>query len=348
MPTAQIFISYRRDDSAGYARAVHEALVRQFGAERVFIDVEDIGAGLPFDEVILHAVHGSALLLVLIGRRWLGERDGLPARITEPGDFVRQEVAAALARGLRVIPLLVDGASMPLQSQLPASLQALARHQALVIEHSRFAADIDRLVATLRAALGPSPGAPAAAAVPAPAAPGRVARRVALRWGGLALLALVLLVVAAGLLASRGWWAGPDGVAGADAAAGAGAPAASAAAAPAVRPAVNGRWQAQVVYDWPNARYTERFEFTGQAGELLGSASFLGVGRGIVEGSAAADGLRFVTRTREIVGSDGAGLDVRHRYSGRLVGDALHLVMQTEGGSSVHAALYIVAQRVAP
>src|SRR5882672_2571322 len=100
MRTAQIFISYRRDDAAGYARAVYDELARHFGAERVFIDVDDIAAGQAFDEVIRRAVGTSQVLLVLIGKRWLGERDGAPARISEAGDFVRIEVAAALARGM--------------------------------------------------------------------------------------------------------------------------------------------------------------------------------------------------------------------------------------------------------
>ena len=109
MPPPQIFISYRRDDAAGYARAIGDALGREFGPERVFIDVDDIGAGQRFDEVIHQAVGGSRVLLVLIGRRWLGERSGQSARIHDPGDLVQREVAAALAAGMHAIPLLLDG-----------------------------------------------------------------------------------------------------------------------------------------------------------------------------------------------------------------------------------------------
>jgi len=76
MQQPQVFISYRRDDTAGYARAVYDELARHFGPERVFIDVDDIGAGQAFDEVIAHAVGGSKVLLVMIGKRWLGEREG--------------------------------------------------------------------------------------------------------------------------------------------------------------------------------------------------------------------------------------------------------------------------------
>ena len=154
MPAAQIFISYRRDDTAGYARAVYDALAGRFGHERVFIDVDDIVAGRPFDEAIHHAVGQSEVLLVLIGPRWLAGPAGGPSRLMAPDDFVRQEVAAGLARGMRVIPLLFDGAAMPTEAQLPAPLQPLARRQALAIDATRFAADTERLVAVLREALG--------------------------------------------------------------------------------------------------------------------------------------------------------------------------------------------------
>ena len=87
MPS-QIFISYRRDDAAGYARAVHEELSRCFGVDRVFIDVDDIDAGQPFSEVIGRSVGDAAVLLVLIGKRWQGERAGAPPRICDSGDLV--------------------------------------------------------------------------------------------------------------------------------------------------------------------------------------------------------------------------------------------------------------------
>ena len=151
----QIFISYRRDDAAGYARAVHDELVRCFGAERVFIDVDDIDAGQPFSEVIQRSVGGSAVLLALIGKRWQGEREGAPPRIFEGGDLVRQEVAAGLAtNGLRVIPVLLDGVAMPDPAHLPARARALAGRNALELDNTRFAADMAHLVREVRGALG--------------------------------------------------------------------------------------------------------------------------------------------------------------------------------------------------
>ncbi len=326
MPAAPIFISYRRDDTAGYARAVYDALAQRFGHQRVFIDVDDIAAGQAFDTAIEQAVVGSEVLLVLIGPRWQGQRDGGPPRLHDPGDFVHQEVLAGLARGMRVIPLLFDGAVMPGEAELPAPLRPLARRQALAMDASRFAADTERLVAVLREALGEpeaGPAPPATASLPA-SAPATAAGRRRL-W---LLSALAVVLVTGGALLA--WRVGPG-------------------AAPPVaeRAAINGRWVAEVVYDWPNARYTEHFQFAGEAGELHGSASFLQQERGTLEGRVDPAGLSFVTRTREQLGGDDSGLAVSHRYRGRLVGDALHFVMQTEGGYSAHRPVEFVARRSA-
>lgn len=97
-------------------------------------------------------------------------------------------------------------------------------------------------------------------------------------------------------------------------------------AAPA-RAQVNGEWQADVTYDWENDRFSERFTFAGEADALHGSASFLGVARGVLEGSVGATGLAFVTRTSESTGAGESGAAVVHRYRGRLAGDGLRFVM---------------------
>ena len=118
--------------------------------------------------------------------------------------------------------------------------------------------------------------------------------------------------------------------------------AASAVLAPA-RPAVNGTWQAEVTYDWPNAHFSERFDFSGDGRRLQGSATFLRVARTLDEGTADADGLRFVTRSTEVAGA--SSRDTEHRYQGQLVGDELRLTMQTVGASTPHAPVAIVARR---
>ena len=300
---AQIFISYRRDDAAGYARAIYDALAQVFGAERVFIDVDDIAAGQAFVEVISRAVGESKVLLVLIGTRWLGERPGQAPRITEVDDFVRLEVGAALAEGMRVVPLLIDGAVLPTAAQLPQDLRGLLQRNALEVGNTRFAADMDRLVVALREVVD----APAPA--PAPARSRRI-------WLGAGVAVLLLAAAALGWRVLRN-----------------------------DRPAIDGSWQASVDYDWPNAHYVERFEFTGKGAELNGSASFLRVPRGVLEGSVGPDGLRFITRSAE-TGGGGSETTTVHRYRGRVSGGEIRFTMQTEGGSSAHVPVEFVARRV--
>ncbi|MEP7099544.1 MAG: toll/interleukin-1 receptor domain-containing protein [Burkholderiales bacterium] len=324
MPQPQIFISYRRDDAAGYARALYDELARRFGAARVFMDVDDIDAGAAFADVIRHAVGESKVLLVLIGRRWLGEREGQPPRIADPGDFVRMEVAAGLAKGMRVIPLLLDGAPMPQAAQLPDELRPLVGRNALELDNSRFVADTARLIAAVREALGEPGEAPLPAVKPS-------LRSAASAWPRRAIVAIAVL--AAGGLGLT-WLAREP----ARPPAGTIAPVAP---APVVRVAVDGEWQATVEYDWPNARYAERFVLAGEGAALHGSASFLGVPRGLLEGVVDADGVRFVTRTQESGGGDAV-----HRYRGRRVGDELRFVMQTEGGNSPHVPVAFVARRL--
>jgi hypothetical protein len=322
MQQPQIFISYRRDDAAGYARAVHEELVRSFGAERIFIDVDDINAGQPFSEIIQRSVGDSAVLLALIGKRWRGKREGAAPRIFEAGDFVRQEVAAGLAKGLRVIPVLLDGVAMPDPAHLPPDLGALAGRNALELDNTRFAADMAHLVREVRGALGEK-------APPPPSA------RTGSRTGWI--IAAVVAVAAIGAL-----WQWQRSL----------APAASSrveqAPVAAARAQINGEWRADVTYDWPNAHYGERFSFAGEGNELHGSASFLGVARGVLEGRVDAAGLAFVTRISESTSAGDGGAAAVHRYRGRLAGDELRFVMQTEGGSSEHVPVEFVARRVAP
>jgi hypothetical protein len=326
MSPARIFISYRRDDSAGFARAIGDALAQRLGADKVFIDVDDIGAGQAFDRAIADAVGSARVLLVLIGRRWLEIPVGSARpRLEEPDDFVRHEISTGLARGLQVIPLLVDGAPMPAEADLPEPIRPLARRQALVIDHARFAADLERLVTLLRSTLGEESSAEPTA--PRPVAKGR--RPALLAFGA----AIVAALGAAGWFASRGL--GPPGT--------------SATRVSAARPPVNGRWIAEVVYPWPNARYVEQFSFLGEGDAVLGTASFLRIERGIVDGRIDADGrLEFTTRTQEQAGGDGALRELTHRYRGRLEGDALRLVLQTEGSSSPRGPVEVTARRASP
>ena len=152
---ARIFISYRRDDTSGQAGRLHDALNEQFGHEQVFRDISDLEPGVDFVEAIEAAVGTADVALILIGRHWLdaSDRNG-HRRLDDPNDFVRLEVAGALARSIRVIPVLVQGAAMPSEEDLPPPLVPLTRRQAYELSENRWEFDVDRLVAAIDRALG--------------------------------------------------------------------------------------------------------------------------------------------------------------------------------------------------
>jgi TIR domain len=141
----RVFISYRRDDAAGYAGRLEEALERRLGHGSVFRDVLDIAPGEDFVQAIRARLSGAKAVLVLIGPRWAGTDAAGQRRIDDEQDFVRLEVAAALDSGAQVVPVLLPGAEMPAEASLPAPLQALARRNALSLGDAHWDADIARL-----------------------------------------------------------------------------------------------------------------------------------------------------------------------------------------------------------
>jgi hypothetical protein len=147
---SRIFLNYRRDDAAWPTGWLFDRLVEHFGDGQVFKDVDSIELGDDFVQKITGAVASCAVVLTVIGKRWLtvtGEQGH--RRLDDPEDFVRVEIEAAFARGVRVIPVLVDGAQMPDKADLPATLAQLANRQALELTPSRFGADTTRLLEVL-------------------------------------------------------------------------------------------------------------------------------------------------------------------------------------------------------
>jgi TIR domain len=148
---SKIFISYRRDDSAGYAHAVYSQLVQHFSKDQLFMDVDTVEPGVDFVRVIEEAVGECDVLVALIGKRWVGgESGGTSSRLDKEKDYVRLEVSTALARDIRVIPVLVDGMTMPSENILPAPLQPLTRRNAIEISNTRFNFDVERLIIAVR------------------------------------------------------------------------------------------------------------------------------------------------------------------------------------------------------
>jgi TIR domain len=143
-----IFISYRRDDTGPTAGRLADALLRRFGRGSVFIDIDAIDPGVDFEQRIRSALDSCQLALVLIGQRWLTAEgpDGKP-RIGAEGDLVRVEVETALTRpDVTVVPVLVDGATMPSATVLPPEIASLTKYNAFDLTTKRWQYDVDQLM----------------------------------------------------------------------------------------------------------------------------------------------------------------------------------------------------------
>jgi hypothetical protein len=148
---SSIFISYRRHDSAAYAGRLYDRLAENFGAGNVFMDIDSIDPGADFVDVLTEKIQFCGAMLVVMGPDWVSVRDeNENLRLSDPQDFVRQEVAMGLERQIQVIPLLVGGAMMPTDKDLPDQLSALARRQAVVISDTHFHRDVDAVIETLQ------------------------------------------------------------------------------------------------------------------------------------------------------------------------------------------------------
>lgn len=148
----KIFINYRRDDSSGTAGRLAEHLERAFGRKRLFMDVDHIPPGVDFVAYLNNQLAACEVLLAVIGPNWMEARGAGRRRLDDPNDFVATEIAAALARDIRVIPVLIDGARMPGADELPDPLKPLARRQALELRNAQFGRDAEALIEKIRAA----------------------------------------------------------------------------------------------------------------------------------------------------------------------------------------------------
>jgi hypothetical protein len=179
-----IFLSYRRDDTRHLAGRVYDRLAERFGDGRVFMDVDSIEPGLDFGAVIDDAVAACGVVLALIGPAWSTAHDDRGRRrLDDPDDFVVLELTAALDQGVRVLPVLVDGADPPRAADLPEPLRPLARRHAVRLDHESFRSDVDALVTAVArildspkppAAQPPRPAVDRGRATPHPAAGRRV------------------------------------------------------------------------------------------------------------------------------------------------------------------------------
>ncbi len=148
----KIFINYRRDDSSGTAGRLEERLERAFGRQNLFMDVDHIPAGVDFVAYLNRQLAACDVFLAVIGPNWIDARDAAGRRrLDDPGDFVAVEIVAALARDIRVIPVMVDGARMPTADELPDALKPLVRRQSVELRNAHFGRDAEALIEKIRA-----------------------------------------------------------------------------------------------------------------------------------------------------------------------------------------------------
>jgi TIR domain len=289
-----IFISYRRQDSAPYAGRLYDRLSARFGEETVFMDVDDIKPGANFVSLIDEKIASCDALVAVIGKRWLSSTDnGGESRLRSSEDFVRLEIETALRRKIIVIPALVSGAEMPAAQDLPETMADLAQRQAIELTDKDFAHDVDQLIEALKKVPGLTNASGLAGSVERKR---RVMRAAA--WK----LALAFLVLA--LIGSWQWQRS--------------------------RPAnFAGLWEAQVNYSWGGS-FKEEFDLKTDGDKLFGTASFLGVKRGIQGGRISGGQIAFSVRFQSMSGSELTEHEVQ--YTGKISGDEIRFVMQDDRG----------------
>ena len=201
-----IAISYRREDSTPIAGRLYDRLQGEFGKTSVFMDFDSIPYGVDFREHIRQTLEQVSALVVIIGPHWSESRDGV-RRLHDSGDFVRFEVKSALERGIAIIPVLVNHATMPKSEQLPGDIEGLAFRNALVLDAGvDFHHHTDRLIAALHGLIGPAAGGqrPGKASSRLPAAGEAGANERRSRWP----IGLLAAALAAAALMSGWWWLG--------------------------------------------------------------------------------------------------------------------------------------------
>ena len=302
-----IFVSYRREDSAAYAGRLYDRLSAHFGAEQVFMDVDDIPPGADFASHIDAKVGSCDAMVVVIGKNWLTARNAAgQLRLSDPKDFVALEIALALQRRVLVIPVLVGGAQVPNADELRTDLKTLARRNALKLNNENFQQDADDLIQAIEKDSGvrkrPDLGA--------------VDSRTELRQKLLRRLIWKVPIIIL-LIAFAVWWelrkeGGEETK---------------------IEAAANfftGGWSGEVTYGW-DAKYIEPFFFQPEGNKLFGTASFLGVKRGIEEGKVEGETISFYVRYEEVSG--GESRERKNYYWGKLNGKDILIRMQDDRGN---------------
>ncbi len=145
-----IFISYRRDDSAGDTSRLVSSLKQFINSDRIFIDTETIPYGDDFTKVIRNSIKQCEVQLVIIGKQWIQPIPDGTNNLMNENNWVRIEIATALKQGKIVIPVLIDGAKMPEKIALPTVLSSFYSKHAKEIYYRTWDNDVKDLANFLR------------------------------------------------------------------------------------------------------------------------------------------------------------------------------------------------------
>lgn len=152
----KIFISYRRADSLGWSGRIYDHLWPVFGKERVFFDLDSLYPGVDWDEAIDRTIEQCGIVVLVIGPRWASmEDESGRRRLHLDDDTHAYEVATALESGTPILPVTIDGGTMPSIEELPERLGRLTRKQAFALSPSSFSNEMRTLVELLERAVGP-------------------------------------------------------------------------------------------------------------------------------------------------------------------------------------------------
>ena len=302
-----IFISYRREDGAAHAGRLYDRLSARFGADQVFMDVDDIPPGADFASQIDAKVGSCDAMVVVIGKNGLMTRNAAgQLRLSDPNDFVGLEVSLALQRNILVIPVLVGGARVPKAEELRADLRELARRNAVTLNDQDFQRDADVLIHALDRLPGLREKPPGASDDPIAALRKTLFRR--LLWK----VPLILLLVSFAL-----WWQWSK------------EQSRETSFNAAANAAFTGEWAGEVTYPW-GVKHNERFTFKPDGNTLFGAAGFLGRERGIEDGKLEGDSISFSIRFEELSGTEKR--ERKNRYWGKLTGRIIAMRMQDDSG----------------
>ena len=176
MPRDKIFISYRRNTDSSHAQGLRAELSRSFPG-RVFLDVSSLEPGEDFEKSIHEELQDCCAFIAVIGPDWTTVKNRLGVRrLDDPRDLLAAELATALDSGVLVIPVLVSGAQMPEEGELPARLRKLVRLNEIKLSHEHWEGDVARIETAIRKRSG---------SIPAPRGGTR-------RWVGPSLLLIVV------------------------------------------------------------------------------------------------------------------------------------------------------------